>query len=94
MKRWLLAAVLAATLSIPSGFASAADDDASCVGLGLSDHAQWGEMPEVIQELKGLLDSFGIHPGAFVSLFAQRHEETHDPGCEEAAEEIITGLLD
>lgn len=94
MKRWLLVASLCAALLTPGGFASAADDDASCVGLGLSDHAQWGEMPEVIQELKGLLDSFGIHPGAFVSLFAQRHEETHIPGCEVAAEEIIAGLLD
>lgn len=90
--RFVVIAVIATALALPLAPALAADEHASCTGLGLSDHARAGEMPGVIQEVKGVLSELDVNAGAFVSRFSQVHAGTHDPGCETAAESIIGDL--
>ncbi|MBI4301677.1 MAG: hypothetical protein HY664_03640 [Chloroflexi bacterium] len=92
MRRLLIVSILVLSMVLPGG-AALAESPASCVGLGISDHAQWGEMPETVMEVKSFLEPFGLNLGAFVSRFAQRHEGTHVPGCEQAAEDIIGELI-
>jgi len=94
--RLTLGLALTAALALGTGgtaLAEHAADTASCPGLGISDHAMWGEMPETIKGLKAVVAAADENLGAFMSRFAKAHAGTHIPGCEAAAGEIIGALL-
>lgn len=93
MKRAVVTMGLALLLLVPSATVFAANENASCPGLGISDHARAGEMPEELQAAKELLSANDVNLGEFMREFAQQHAETHVPGCENAAEDIIGDLV-
>ena len=74
--------------------ADVANHNASCVGLGISDHAVSdgpGAIQEIVVEVKGAAEFFGFaNAGQVLRRFAKEHAGTHDPGCEEAIGEILT----
>ena len=84
-KKLLVAAFLATSIAVSSGgSAQAANGNASCLGLSLSDHGPAGEMPEQVADTKMHGDEIGTSFGTLVSGFAHLHLGSH-AACEGAA---------
>jgi hypothetical protein len=85
MKRSLLAFALAGGLAVTGALpAAAANEHASCTGLGASTDARAGEFPEAVFNIKEEVESvFGLTFGELVSGFSQLHEGSTE-ACEDA----------
>jgi hypothetical protein len=85
MKRLLLALALTGGLAVTSVVpAVAANEHASCTGLGASTDARAGEFPEAVFNIKEEAESvFGLTFGELVSGFSQLHEGSPE-ACEAA----------
>ncbi len=78
MRKLMLALLLAGSLLVGAGgSALAANERASCVGLILSDHARWGDLPGLVQDAKALAKGLGLPFGQFVSSTARLHLRSH-----------------
>jgi len=79
-------------LSSPAA-ADIANANASCPGLGISDHAVNdgpGAISAIVVEIKAAAEFFEFaNAGQVVSRFAKEHPGTHDPGCEDAVAAIL-----
>lgn len=68
--------------------ADVASPHASCVGLGLSDHAVQdgpGAIADSVDALRSVTGAFRFrNNGQVISRWAGVHAGTHDPGCEQA----------
>lgn len=69
-------------LTVAMGFlvsspALAANPRASCVGLIVSDHARWGDFPELMHDIRSLASQFGMPSGTLIQSVARLHLGTH-----------------
>ena len=78
MKKLMLAVLLGGTLVIGVGdSALAADEQASCVGIVISEHARWGDQPGVVQGAKNYAQANGANLGSLLRGVARAHEGSH-----------------
>lgn len=86
-KQMVLGTALALSMALSSSPALAkevANSKASCIGIGISDHATAGEMPETIMHIKEIASAMGFpNLGGAVSTFAKVHAGSH-AACEAA----------